>query len=179
MYTSKNWEKNKLGEKMVVFSKVICDFWKPIYLVDELNKTAMHFMDNNEILQNVNDGDIDWDSLDGLKGIDQAKRHANNLTMNEQNGWLKGIDQAKRHSAYYPTHIRGFRNGVAEVEWQINPDGMYFMDEDGFGMSNDVEESLYGFIDHNGDVVVPFTYIGQDWERFKSMRREAERKNKC
>lgn len=157
LYTSKNWEKNKLGEKMVVFSKVICDFWKPIYLVDELNKTAMRFMDNNEILQNVNDGDIDWDSLDGLEGIDQAKRH----------------------SAYYPTRIRGFRNGVAEVEWQINPDGMYFMDEDGFGMSNDVEESLYGFIDRNGDVVVPFTYIGQDWERLKSMRREAERKSKC
>lgn len=154
LYTSKNWEKNNLGEKMVVLSKVICSFWKPIYQVDDLNKTAMRFMDNSEILLNVSDENIDWDSLNGLEGIDRAKCH----------------------SAHYPTHIRGFQNGVAEVEWQINPDGMYFMDEDGFGMSDDVEESLYGFVNRNGDVVVPFTYIGQDWERLKSMRHQAERK---
>lgn len=53
---------------------------------------------------------------------------------------------------------------------------MYFMDEEGFGMSDDVEESLYGFVDRNGYVIFPFTYIGQDWERLKSMRREAEKK---
>lgn len=43
-------------------------------------------------------------------------------------------------------------------------------------MSDDVEESLYGFVDRNGYVIFPFTYIGQDWERLNSMRREAEKK---
>ena len=46
---------------------------------------------------------------------------------------------------------------MAEVEWQLNPDGMYYRDEDGFGMTDDEEINLYGTIDRKGKVVKKFT----------------------
>ena len=52
---------------------------------------------------------------------------------------------------------RQYKNGVAEVEWQLNPDGMYYRDDDGFGMTDDEEINLYGAIDRKGKVVKKFT----------------------
>jgi len=40
--------------------------------------------------------------------------------------------------------------------WQIQPDGRYWADEDGFGMENDEEIVLYSFIDQNGQFMGPF-----------------------
>ena len=37
------------------------------------------------------------------------------------------------------------------------PDGMYYRDEDGFGMTDDEEINLYGAIDRKGKVVKKFT----------------------
>lgn len=54
--------------------------------------------------------------------------------------------------------IYGFHNGVSKVEWQLNPDGRYFMDEDGFGMTDDEEIAIYGKIDSNGRIVEKFKY---------------------
>ena len=51
----------------------------------------------------------------------------------------------------------GIKNGVAEVEWQLNPDAMYYRDEDGFGMTDDEEIKFYGAIDRKGKVVKKFT----------------------
>lgn len=52
----------------------------------------------------------------------------------------------------------GFNDGVAVVEWQINPDGQYYTDDDGYGMTNDKEVALWGKIDRTGKVVEQFTY---------------------
>ena len=38
------------------------------------------------------------------------------------------------------------------------PDGRYYMDDDGFGITDDEEIALIGKIDRTGKVVVPFTY---------------------
>ena len=46
---------------------------------------------------------------------------------------------------------------MAEVRWEINPDGRFYCDEDGFGMTNDKEINLYGVIDRKGKVVKNFT----------------------
>ena len=48
---------------------------------------------------------------------------------------------------------------MAELEWQINPDGRYYMDEDGFGMTDDVEVALVGNIDRTGRVVEKIHYM--------------------
>lgn len=63
---------------------------------------------------------------------------------------------------------------MAQVSWQLNPDGMYYRDEDGFGMTDDDEVEIYGFIDRKGKVVVKFKHINEDWNLLKEMRKEAE-----
>lgn len=55
----------------------------------------------------------------------------------------------------------------------FNPDGRYYMDEDGFGITSDEEMTLYGFIDSEMNVLVKFQYIDEDWKRLDRMRREA------
>lgn len=45
-------------------------------------------------------------------------------------------------------------------------------------MTDDEETTVYGFIDTEMNVLVKFQYIGDDRERLKEMRHEAERKAK-
>ena len=128
---------NDLGEDMALVTQVIGRYWKPRYLLDNEAKCAYEFMSIDEVLQIVTDEDIDWDSLKGLP--------------------QDAFDRAKAHSFHFPGHVYQYKNGVAEVEWQLNPDGMYYRDEDGFGMTDDEEINLYGAIDRKGMVVRKFT----------------------
>ena len=63
---------------------------------------------------------------------------------------------------------------MAKVSWQINPDGRYYMDEDGYGMTDDEETEIYGFIDQNAKVVVKFKNINEHYGELDKMRKEAE-----
>ena len=128
---------NDLGEDMALVTQVIGRYWKPRYLMDKEARCAYEFMSIDEVLQIVTDEDIDWDSLKGLP--------------------QDAFDRAKAHSFHFPGHVYQYKNGVAEVEWQLNPDGMYYRDEDGFGMTDDEEINLYGAIDRKGKVVKKFT----------------------
>lgn len=133
-----DYEFRDLGEDMKLLSKSIRGWWKPLILFDCEAKTATLIINPEDMtLQNVEDSDIEWDSLRGLDD--------------------KCVERAKARSAVYPTNIRGFSQGTAEVEWQLNPDGMYFMDSDGYGMTDDEEVTLIGRIDHEGKVVDRFT----------------------
>lgn len=76
-------------------------------------------------------------------------------------------------SFHFPSFIREFRNGVEQVDWQLNPDGRYYMDDDGYGMTPDVEINIHGFIDRNGHVLVKFRYVSDNKE-LEVMRKEAE-----
>lgn len=40
--------------------------------------------------------------------------------------------------------------------WEIQPDGRYWEDEDGFGGTNDEEVTLYTYVDENGNFTGPF-----------------------
>lgn len=156
-YSNYPFNSTDLGEGMSVIEEVIMQYWKPRFLVDHESKRAYEFMNNNEYLQTVGSDDILWSSLTGVSE--------------------EALDRARRLFAHYPTFIRKYKNGVAEVSWQINPDGQYFMDEDGFGMTNDEEIEIYGFIDRTGKVVVKFQMIN-DFDVLKQMRVEAEMKVK-
>ena len=137
VYKDRPYKQRDLGEGMTLVNQVIGEYWKPRYLMDNEAKCAYEFMSGSELLQIVSDEDIDWDSL---KGIPQ-----------------NALDRAKAHSFHFPGHIYQYKKGVAEVEWQLNPDGMYYCDEDGFGMTDDEEINLYGAIDRKGKVVKKFT----------------------
>ena len=131
------YEQRDLGEGMTLVNQTIGEYWKPRYLMDKEARCAYEFMSIDEVLQIVTDEDIDWDSLKGLP--------------------QDAFERAKAHSFHFPGHVYQYKNGVAEVEWQLNPDGMYYRDEDGFGMTDDEEINLYGAIDRKGKVVKKFT----------------------
>lgn len=125
-----------LDEGMGVVKAVICGYWKPRFLVDHNAKCAYEFMSSDESLCTVGVDDIDWASLEGLPE--------------------KIVDRAHCRDAHFPTSVLRYKNGVAEVCWEINPDGMYYRDEDGYGMTDDEEVDLRGSIDRKGRVVEKF-----------------------
>lgn len=138
-YKTRPYYQSDLGEDMILVSQVICDYIKPRYLMDCRTKRAVEFMDKAQRLLTVTDDDIDWRSLKRVKDED-------------------AIDVARFRLFIYPGDISRYENGMAEVRWEINPDGRFYCDEDGFGMTGDVEINLYGVIDRKGKVVKKFTY---------------------
>ncbi|MBQ6773086.1 MAG: hypothetical protein IJP48_03385 [Synergistaceae bacterium] len=56
----------------------------------------------------------------------------------------------------YRTDFSLCDDGRIIMIWQIQPDGMYWADEDGYGMTSDEEICLYSFIDDNGNFTMPF-----------------------
>lgn len=156
-YRNGLYKTSNLGEGMAVVYQVIWGWWKPRFLLNHNAKTAFEFMDSYQCLVTVTNEDIDWASLKKLPE--------------------EVIYRAECLSFQFPSFIRGFQNGVARVDWQLNPDGRYYMDDDGFGMTDDEEIEIYGFIDMQGNVMVKFKAI-ENRKELEIMRKEAEEKVK-
>ena len=62
-------------------------------------------MSLSETLQTVSHDDIMWETLAS------ASKAA--------------LSRAKDLSFHFPSFIYGYKNGVAKVQWQLNPDGIY------------------------------------------------------
>lgn len=138
-YKEEPYETKDLGEGMAVIKQVMWGWWKPRYLVNHNTKCAYEFIDGYQYLLTVTEDDIDWESLKDLPEDAQ--------------------DRARCLSFHFPSFIYNYKNGVAEVSWQLTPDGRYYMDEDGYGMTDDEEIEIYGFIDQEAKVVVKFKNI--------------------
>lgn len=154
-YTQYPYQRQDLDEGMSVINQVIGEYWKPRFLIDERNQTAVECMDSWTILQTVGADDIDWQSLEGLP--------------------QEAVNRAKGLNAVFPTFVRNYRKGMAQVSWQINPDGRYYMDEDGYGMTDDVEITLYSYVDRAGRPLAKFRYV-KDYDELDKMETQA-RKN--
>ncbi len=48
--------------------------------------------------------------------------------------------------ANYYFGVNPFKDGVACVQWTLQPDGCYYADSDGYGMNDDDEINMYAFI---------------------------------
>lgn len=146
----KNW-----GEGMEIVEEVISDYWRERFLIDHNAKEAFQLMDRGLTLTFITKEDVDWE---GVKTLE-----------NNHNAYT--------FSAYYQRFaVEKFKNGVALVKWTLYPDGCYFMDEDGYGMEDNHESALYGFIDKQARVLIPFQAKG--WEDLEKQRPEAERRAK-
>ena len=152
-YKSDLYKNEDLGEGMAVLYQNIWGWYKPRFVLNHNDKTAFEFMDSDQCLVTVSSEDIDWSSLKKLP--DEA------------------IKRAECLSFQFPSFIREYRNGVARVDWQLNPDGRYYMDDDGFGMTDDEEIEIYGFIDTKGNVLVKFKAI-KDNKELEAVRQDAE-----
>ena len=113
---------------MALVNEVIMQYWKPAFLLNHNTKCDYELMNSNETLVTVTHEDIDWETFNELSGV--------------------AIGYAKSLLFHDSSFIRSFKNGVAEAGWQLNPVGRYFMDEEGFGMTDDEEMEIYGFIDN-------------------------------
>ena len=122
-----------LGEGMELIEESVAGWWKPRYLVDHRAGEAYEFLNIALRFAIFSEDDVDWECL---KWAPQEAR-----------------ENARRGFAGYPTHVGLFKDGIARVSWQLNPDGRYYRDEDGFGMTDDEEVTLYGTIDRTGKVV--------------------------
>ena len=58
--------------------------------------------------------------------------------------------------AYYRLWIFKDKKGLYRVEWTVQPDGRYYADEDGYGMTDDEEIIIHGYIDAQARVIGKF-----------------------
>lgn len=137
-YGEKDYQRRGLGEGMEVINQVIWGWWKPRFLLNHNLKTAYEWMWPNQQLAIVDQEHIDWESMKNLPEEAVRTLHA--------------------YSFQFPSFIRGFQNGIARVDWQLIPDGRYWMDDDGFGMTSDIELNIYGFIDKEANIISKFRY---------------------
>lgn len=56
----------------------------------------------------------------------------------------------------FRTDFERREDGLILMIWEVQPDGRYWEDEDGFGGTNDPEISLYALIDEDGRFLGPF-----------------------
>lgn len=143
------------GNRTEIVEESINGYWRERFLINHADKTAYELMDSCLTLKFIGKQDVDWDGVESLE--------------NNQNAYS--------FSAYYQRFaVEPFKQGVALVTWTLYPDGQYFMDEDGFGMEDNDESVLYGFIDTHANVVVPFQ--AKSWEQLEKQRPEAVRRAK-
>ena len=144
-----------MGDKMEIVEQVIKDYWRERYLINNAEMTAYELMDTSFNLKFLSQKDVDW------KGVETLENNNNAYTF----------------SAYYQCFaVEKFKDGVARVKWTLYPEGRYFMDEDGYGMEDNDESVLYGFIDTHANVVIPFQ--AKSWEELEKQRPEAVRRAK-
>lgn len=155
-FTKYGYRTEDKGDDIYIIQQSIGGWWKQRYLIDKRRHCAYEIMDSGMNFVHFTADDIDWDSLKNLS--DRVKMRARNL------------------SVIYPTFVGSFQYDVAEVSWQLNPDGRYFMDSDGYGMTDDEEVTLYGFIDREMNVLVKFQFIENGSRDLNRLRREAEAK---
>lgn len=154
MYDNRPYSRMKdCGEGMEIVKEVIDGYWRERFLVDNDAKEAYQLMNSCLTLTFLSNEDVDWEGVESLD--------------NNSNAYS--------FSAYYQRFaVEKFKNGVALVKWTLYPDGYYFIDEDGYGMEDNDESALYGFIDKKARVVVPFQ--AKSWEELEKQRLVAERR---
>ena len=96
--------------------------------------------------------DIDYNSLEGIEHTGDAYRME--------------VDYAGmgRYS--------DFHDEICALYWMLYPDGMYFADEDGFGMEDNDEVEIYCVIDKDFNVLRPFRPVGDVHELLNEVLRE-------
>lgn len=135
-HASYPFKQEDLGEDMCLIWEVMSGYWKPRFLLDHRARSGVEITSLFEHFLLVDDNDIDWESLRRLPP--------------------KVRSRIEWHQNLFPLDIFRYRNGVAEVRWQVNPDGMFYRDSDGYGMTGDQEINLRGAIDREGNVVRKF-----------------------
>ena len=157
LYKYGAYKKENLGEGMILVEELKGGYWKPRYLIDNEAETACEFMDSDYCLLAVTADDIAWETIENLPA--QLK------------------ERAKALNAYVPMFMRGYHDRVADLKCQMNPDGRYYMDSDGYGETDDKEVALFSYLDRKGKPLVKFRMV-KDSSELKEMKKEAINKSR-
>ena len=108
------------------------------YLVNTKTGKA-RLIDSNGILVGFTDEEIDYATIDKLE--------------NSHNAYPRRIAYAGIG------RYDDCQNGIFALCWMLYPDGQYFADEDGYGMEDNDELTVYCVMNDNLEVVRPFTQV--------------------
>lgn len=125
-----------------------------------------------EIRQLLGDKILRIDSSDGSMWLCRNDGGTRRLITLVEHGEVKFLTEAdiepsalrliKQECPYFAFEARyrfwvfPFTGSKAAVEWTVSPDGSYYADDDGFGMTDDEEITLHGFIDTDGRPIGKF-----------------------
>ena len=70
--------------------------------------------------------------------------------------YYKGITTNIQPIVYYPSRFEVTKDGLYIVRWQLQPDGVYWADSQGFGQTSDYEIFLYSYLNEQGKFIAPF-----------------------
>ncbi len=72
-------------------------------------------------------------------------------------GWCEKVEHVVYRATLYNVNISDYVDGACCFCWEIQPDGRYWADEDGFGMENEEEIWLYALLDREGQFITGFS----------------------
>lgn len=111
--------------------------------------------------------------IDEVRGIrtqvvDKWGRILNFPGIEREEHWVQQVsERALQPQIRFRTDFEK-RDGRFIMLWQIQPDGRYWEDEDGFGAESDEEVTLYSFLDENGLFTAPFRIYRIGDRRFET-----------
>ena len=109
-----------------------------------------------EIRQLLGDKILRIDSSDGSMWLCRNDGGTRRLITLVEHGEVKFLTEADIE----PSALRLIKQQcpylALAVEWTVRPDGSYYADSDGFGMTDDKEITLHGFIDTDGRPIGQF-----------------------
>ncbi len=140
-----------IGEGMAMFGQSR----GPLFIVNTETNKIKKLVDESGKVVGFTKEDIDFNNLEGIEHTGDAYRME--------------VDYAGmgRYS--------DFRDGICALYWMLYPDGMYFADEDGFGMEDNDEVEIYCVIDRDFNVLRPFRPVGDVHELLNEVLRERKK----
>lgn len=108
------------------------------YLVNQVTGKVRKIVERGKLV-GFSDEEIDFESIDKLENSHNA--HTRDIDYAGINRWTN------------------CKNGLIALSWMLYPDGRYFADEDGFGMEDNDEVTVYCVMNEDLEVIRPFAPV--------------------
>lgn len=98
--------------------------------------------------------------------LDEKGNIRNFPGITEDETWKKKHRIGSHRDVRFEARFVALGDGNTLMQWLYQPDGWYWVDEDGFGFSGDSSIMLYSVIDGSGCFTKPFELFSIDAQRY-------------